>query len=161
MTEIRRFWALGVGVWLLLAALAALWPGGVFAKPLPPVSVLWNLDTLEGGAGTHRITLTLNAVSPARLSVSVRLPGRFQLLEGPSRWEGDVGPGTHTLVYTLSAPGPGAVTLSIQGKTASNVHFAQSVVVHVGKTENTAPAEPPEPSPSVEGPGGVREHWSR
>jgi hypothetical protein len=165
MPEIRqsaRAWAL----WAVL--LAVLLPGvgerAALAKPLPPLSVLWHVDSsAREGPAVHRVAVTLAAREPFDdLRVRIRVPEGFDLSEGPTEWRGPLAGGDAlTLPLVVRAPAPGTVTLELEGRTASNVHFSRTVVVHVPepmeKPKGTEGPARPEPGPTP----GIREFPSR
>jgi hypothetical protein len=149
----------------ILGVLLALFlPGAAVAKPLPPLSVLWHVDSsAREGPAVHRVAVTLAAREAFDdLRVKIVLPEGFDLSEGPTEWRGPLAGGDAlTLPLVVRAPGPGTVTLELEGRTASNVHFSRSVVVHVPepmeKPKGTDGPARPEPGPTP----GIREYPSR
>lgn len=141
--------------------------GGVqaaLAKPLPPLSILWHVDSsADRGPAVHRVNVTLAAREDFDdLHVRIVLPEGFDLSEGPVEWRGPLAADAAlTLPLVVRAPGPGRVTLEIEGRTASNVHFSRIVVVHVPepKEKPKAPGRPQEPDPGAT--PGIREYPSR
>lgn len=158
MPEIRHRGPLG----LLLAAL--LLGGGAavaVAKPLPPLSIMWQVDSTLSPEGTHAVALTLEARDGfPELAVAIELPRGFTLVEGEARWSGHLERDSAVrLDYVVHGPGPGRITARIEGNTASNVHFSRAVAVHV--PEATAQEKGLGPSgPPRAGTPGVREYRS-
>jgi len=168
MPEIRHFppfRAFCALLWAVPALLLAAWgaPPAV-AKPLPPLTVMWHVDSsAPTGPAVHRVTVTLAAREDFDdLDVRITVPEGVDLAEGPTEWRGPLAEGAAlTLPLVIRAPGPGRVSLEIAGQTASNVHFSRTVTVDVPQPiEKPKPQDrpvAPEPGPTP----GIREFPSR
>jgi hypothetical protein len=168
LPEIRRR-AARLGPLCLLAGLAAGAAGVVVApaaaKPLPPLTVMWQVDSTPdpGGGASHRVTLTVTAREPFDdLAVEARVPAGFTLAEGTGRWRGALArDGAVGVAFVVRGPAAGRVPVEITGKTASNVHFSRTVAVDVPESHDKsalpAPPGPREPGPTP----GIREFPGR
>lgn len=145
MPEFRHLGPAAATVVLLLGLLAA--PG--FAKPLPPLSIFWQVDSVGAGEGSYEVALTVTARAPfPNVAVALELPDGMALLDGEPRWDGDLEDNeAHTVRIRVGAPAPGVVRAQVIGKTASNVQIRRTVRIKV--------PEPETREPETRKPGGV------
>jgi hypothetical protein len=157
MPDFRRFIFAAGAVCLLLGTLG----GPAEAKPLPPVSVFWQVDSTAGADGDYGVALTVLARSDfPDLAVEFALPAGFSVLDGDLTWAGSMARDeTRTFRVRVHAPAPGTVSARVSGGTASNVQFSRTVSVDVpepknepatsGKADATREGMSAEPAPRV------------
>jgi hypothetical protein len=152
MPDFRRSAGAALILCLALAPVAAVGEGTAAAKPLPPVSLSWQVDSTAAADGVYGVALNVLARAPfPDLTVEVALPPGFEALEGSLRWTGPMAKDeTRTIQVRVRAPAPGRVTARVSGKTASNVQFTRTVGVDVPEPENP-PTEAGKPAPEEGG----------
>jgi hypothetical protein len=165
MPEFRHLGPVAAALTLLLGLLAAVGGGPGFAKPLPPLSIFWQVDSTDAAQGLYEVALTVTARAPfPNVSVALELPEGMALRDGEPRWDGDLEDNeAHTVRVRVHAPAPGVVRAEVTGKTASNVQIRRTVRIDVPEPETLEP-ETSKPGGVVSEPPatpGIRELPSR
>jgi len=167
MPDFRRPARAALFLCVLLGPLAALGAGSAGAKPLPPLSVFWQVDSTAGADGVYGVALNVLARADfTDLAVDMALPAGFEVLEGNPAWAGPLGRDeTRTVQVRVRTRAPGTVTARVSGKTASNVQFQRTVSVDVPEP-NQQPSEavktgPTDPAASGDATPGIHELPSR
>ncbi len=128
--QIRHFPAV---LFLAIALYLCMGTVPLTAKPLPPVSANWEVNSPVAPDEAFRLALTVEAkVDFLSVQMEPSAKGGARFTRVPALWEGSMARGERVRVVfeATGAPG-GRVSVRISGQTASNVHFSRTFTAYV------------------------------